>query len=325
MSTSTTASLLRHLGGMPILPGGLPFTRNSKYYFVDPARGSDNNSGEDLESPLKSITEAEDRCVANQHDVVFYIGGSSAQTDLAAALTWDKNYTHLIGLAAPTGIATRARIFQLSTLTGASPLLNITASGCIFSNFYIFQGVDDATSLINVQVTGGRNYFYRVHFAGGGHATQAINGGASVKLNSDSCEENLFEECTFGVDTIDAATGMMVLLFDGDAHRNEFRRCRFRIRAGSTSAGFVELLDNTAIDRDTIFDNCMFINNSTANDVASAFIIPASTGEPRTIILKDCIAYNITKWDNADESVVFGNMNAVTGADLSGVAVALQT
>ncbi len=313
--------MLMHLGGVPV-GGMLPFSRDGKAYFVDPSRGSDTNSGLAPDEPLAGLEAAEDKCVANRHDTVYYIAGSSGN-NLAAALTWDKNYTHLIGIAAPTEIAQRARIFQTSTLTGASPLLNITATGCIFKNFYIFQGVDDATSLLNVQVTGGRNYFENVHFAGGGHATQAVNGGASLALNA--AEENTFRNCTIGVDTIDAATGMMGLLFDGEAHRNVFRECIFRMRAGHTGAGFVEVIDATGIDRDNTFIDCLFINNATAFDMASAFVIPAGMGEPRAILLKDCMFLNVTTLDANDRGVLFGNMNAITGADLSGVAVELKT
>lgn len=306
-----------------LVMAGIPRGPKSQVYVVDPANGSDNSTdgGHSFKNPLASLEEAEDRCVANQHDVVIYVAGSSGN-NLAAALTWDKSYTHLIGLCAPTRMAQRSRIFQTSTLTGASPLLTISASGCIFKDFYIFQGVDDATSLINVAVTGGRNYFENVHFAGGGHASQAIDGGASLKL--DGAEENTFVNCTVGVDTIDAATGMMGMLFDGEAHRNLFEKCTFRMRAGNSGAGFVEVVDATGIDRDNTFDNCMFINNSTENDMASAFVIPAM-GEPRVILLKDCMFHNVTKLDASDRGVLFGNMNAVTGADLSGVAVQLIT
>lgn len=317
---TTFGDMLKHLGGLPVMHG-LPYSLNSKYYFVDPANGNDNNNGLTLETAVASIETAEGKCVANQHDTVIYIAGSSGN-NLAAALTWDKNYTHLIGIAAPTETAQRARIFQVSTLTGASPLLTVSATGCIFKNFYIFQGVNDATSLINVSVSGGRNYFENVHFAGGGHATQAINGGASLKL--DGAEENTFVRCTVGVDTIDAATGMVALLMDGDAHRNVFRDCIFRMRAGNAGAAFVEVADATGIDRDTTFVDCLFINNSTANDMDSAFLIPAM-GEPRLILLKDCLFHNVTKLDASDRGVLFGNMNAITGADLSGVAVQLIT
>ena len=301
---------------------GLPVSAYSNVYYVDSTNGSDSNDGKRPEKPLLTILAAYNKCTANQHDVVAIIGGA-ASNNLSAALDWAKNYTHLVGLCAPTGVASRARIFQLSTLTGASPLLTISATGCIFKNFYLFQGVDDATSLINVSVTGGRNYFEDVHFAGGGHATQAVNGGASLHLNA--AEENTFVRCTVGVDTVDAATGMVGLLFDAEAHRNVFRDCIFRMRAGHIGAAFVEVVDSTGIDRDNTFVDCLFINNATAFDMASAFVIPAGMGEPRALLLKDCMFLNVTKLDASDRGVLFGNMNAVTGADLSGVAVELIT
>lgn len=306
--------------GIPILPSGIP--PGGDVHFLDPDTGSDSYDGKSPDRAFATLAAAEDALTANQNDVLFYIANDASIT-LTAALTWDKDYTHFVGLCAPTHAAQRARIFQLSTLTGASPLLTISATGCIFANFYIFQGVADATSLINVSVTGGRNYFYNVHFAGGGHATQAIDGGASLKL--DAAEENLFERCTIGVDTIDAATGMVGMLMDGEAHRNLFRNCVFRMRAGNSGAAFVEVVDSTGIDRDNTFDNCLFINNSTATDMASAFVIPAGMGEPRVLLLKDCMFLNVTKLDANDRGVLFGNMNAVTGADGSGVAVELIT
>lgn len=308
-------------GAIP--PGGVA-------YYLNPGHpsASDSNAGTDPDLPLLTFAAAYALLVENQNDVLYYVAMDASIT-LTAAATWAKNYTHFVGLCAPTNVGQRARIFQLSTLTGASPLLTISASGCIFKNLYIFQGVNDATSLINVQVTGGRNYFENVHFAGGGHAVQAIDGGASLALGgTQTCEENLFYRCTIGVDTVDAATGMMALIFNGtEAHRNEFKECRFRMRAGATTAGFVELMTTAAaIDRDILFDNCIFINNSTANDMASAFVIPATAaGEPHLILLKDCLFHNVTKLDANDRGMVFGNMDAITGADLSGVAKQLIT
>ncbi len=318
---TTFSDLIKQLGGVPAL-SGVPFGVNAKYYFVDPANGNDSNDGLSLQTAVAGLEAAEDKCVANQHDTVFYIAGSSSN-NLAAALTWDKNYTHLIGICAPTHAAQRARIFQTSTLTGASPLLTISATGCIFKNFYIFQGVDDATSLINVSVTGGRNYFENVHFAGGGHATQAINGGASLYLNG--AEENLFVGCTIGVDTIPAATGMVALLMDASAQRNVFRDCHFSMLAGHTGAAFVEVVDTEGIDRYNIFDQCLFTNSNVANfSMASGFVIPAiAANRPARLILKDCLIYGTTTLDVSDRGVLMGNMNAVTGADLSGVAVQL--
>lgn len=304
--------------GIPVLPGGIPFHKDQKIFFVDPAGGSDTNAGTDLQYPLASIEQAYSLTTANQHDVVYYIAGSSSNT-LQAAVTWAKNFTHLVGIGAPTNVAQRARIFQLSSLTGASPLFNITATGCIFKNFYIFQGVADATSLVNVQVTGGRNYFENVHFAGGGNATQAVNGGASLKL--DGAEENYFHRCTIGVDTAVAATGMSALLIDGSTQRNTFEDCLFQLFIGNAGANLVELTDATSADRWNRFKNCNFFSNST-NDgttMTSAFVIPAGHTITAKLFLENCRGLGFTDWNTtADTKVLYMDMDTHTAGGNAG-------
>lgn len=317
------SDMLFHLGGLPVMTG-VPFSKDAKYYFVDPANGNDNDTGLSPAEALATIPAAYAKTIANQNDVVFYIAGSSGM-NLDAALVWAKNYTHLIGIAAPTMVGQRARIFQTSTLTGASPLLDITASGCILKNFYIFQGVDDNTSLINVRVTGSRNYFEGVHFAGGGHATQAIDGGASLVLSGGS--ENTFVNCTIGVDTISAGAGMagLVVAATGGAARNIFRNCHFTMYAGHAGAIFVELLGNSGLDRYLIFDNCLFVNLA-SQAMTQAFAVAAGFDPAnKRALLKDCVRIGASKWDDGDRGLVFGNMNAVTGADTSGALVEIIT
>lgn len=302
---------------------GIPAGGN--VYFVNPGHpnASDGNDGWDPQHPLSTIEYAEGLTTANQNDVVFYVGMDSGN-NLAAALTWDKDYTHFVGLCAPTHVAQRARIFQTSTLTGASPLLTISASGCIFKNFYIFQGVDDATSLINVSVTGQRNYFHNVHFAGGGHATQAINGGASLKI--DGGAENTFVNCTMGVDTAEATSGYSTILFDGSATRNMFYNCRVIAypAAAQTGVALVELADTTAVDRYNIFEDCLFFSNSTnkAVTLASAFVIPASHTTTATIfLLGNTRGLGFTDWDANDRAILYLGMGTATGGGNSGIAL----
>ncbi len=298
---TTFGDMVFHLGGVPLM-AGLPFTKNSKYYFVDPANGNDSNVGTDLANPLATIIQAFNNTTANQHDAVIYIAGSSS-VNMTAALTWSKSYTHLIGIAAPTMPAVRARIFQLSTLTGASPLFSVTATGCIFKNFYCFQGVNDATSLINWQVSGGRNYFENVHFAGGGHTAQAIDAGSSLRLVGSS-GEHTFVNCTFGVDTVAAATGLTCLSISGGTPRNQFKGCNFTLFAGDAGATFVEWEALSAVDRYMIFDNCSFINTGTTT-MDQAFSIPASVPAHRRCFLKDSWGYGFTDWEENDRSVLY--------------------
>lgn len=311
-------------GNMVIYGGETSMGGKGTEYFVDPANGDDtNNDGMSWDNAFASIPVAYAACTDGANDKVIYLGGATGAT-LAATLTWAKSYTHLIGVCAPVSTGQRARIHN-ETVTGVTPLMNITGSGCVFKNFYIFQGVDEAVANINVQVTGERNYFENVHFAGGGHASQAINGGASLKIDGGS--ECRFVHCTIGVDTILAGTGMVNLLFDGSATRNEFEDCKFLIQAGHTGAAWVEVVDATGIDRCQTFKNCVFMNpNKPAFEMLSGFLIPAGMTPPvGPLLLKDCVAYGAAKWDADDRGVLMGNMDVVAPVDLSGVAVEMVT
>ena len=318
----TTFNDLVYQNGGASVGGGLELAGGS-VFFLDPTDGLDTNDGRTPNTAFKTLAVGYAALTDGENDILYYIPGTSSVT-LSAAFTWAKSYTHFIGLCAPTMVAQRCRIFQLSTLTAASPLITISGSGCVWKNLYIFQGVADATSLIDVSVTGARNYFENVHFAGGGNATQAIDGGASLKL--DGAEENTFVGCTMGVDTVAAATGMVAVLFDGELRRNVFKGCLITLYAGDTAAAFVEVVDGTGVDRYTIFDNCLFVNSNADNfAIASAFVIPAWAGNNSArILLKDCMSSGVTKNDANDRAVLYGNMNAFTAADLSGVAVLMN-
>ena len=294
----------------------VPRGPNSNIFLVDPAGGDDDNHGLSFDAPLASLEEAEDRCVANQHDVVLYIAGSSAN-NLAAAVTWDKSYTHLLGWCAPVQVAARSRIMWETGTDDASPLINITASGCIFKNWYAFHGVASATNLINVQVSGGRNYFEGIHFAGGGHATQAVDGGASLRLVGDS-GENYFLRCTIGVDTIAAATGMRGLAIIGGTARNIFKDCNFTMYAGNGGAMFVEWEALSAVDRYMIFDNCSFINTGTST-MDSAFVMPAGAPGHRRCFLKDCWGYGFTDWDADDRGYLYVSGGTAAAGGFAGL------
>ena len=191
--------------GVPILGGGSLMTQGDSW-FVAPSSGSDSNSGTSIDKPFKTLTYALGKATANQNDVIYMVAESNTAANTtdyqSVTLTWNKDLVHLVGIGAPGKVSQRARIAQTSTATGVSPLVNVTANGCIFSNFSIFHGVDDATSLVALTVTGQRNYFEGVHVGGIGHATMVAAGAASLKINGGA--ENTFKDCVFGVDTIAA-------------------------------------------------------------------------------------------------------------------------
>jgi hypothetical protein len=221
-------------------------------------------------------------------------------------------------------VAQRARIFQTSTATGLSPLINITATGCSFRNLYVYQGVNDATSLINVQVTGGRNYFENVHFAGIGNNTMDAAGACSLKLNG--ADECLFKHCSIGLDTVARGSAAnSEILFDTAATRNTFEDCMiYAYIEHATNHPLVKLADTTSADRYIIFKSCLFNHFSVNGAVTptTVFSIPASH-QTCAIILQDCTAVSgtssATDWDSNDRGHIWNNTPAAAAGAAGGL------
>lgn len=276
---------------------GIPRGPKSKVFFYDPVNGSDSNTGTSFQSPLKTLTAAEDKCTANQHDVVIALAGATADTP-TASVTWDKNYTHLIGLGGDLpGMGQRSRIVG-SAANDLAVIMTISASGCIFRNLQFFQGGDAATALGAVLVSGSRNFFKNVFFAGGGHATPAADAGMYSLTVSGS--ENYFETCTIGLDTIVRAAANSELIVSGV--RNEFKSCK--ILSNSVTAGkFLVKLDNAGGDlRYTYFSGeCLFYNytENWATGITNAFDMPAGGATHNAIIGPLCQLVGVgTGWSD---------------------------
>lgn len=297
--------------------GVAPFTPGKKIY-LDPTNGSDTNDGLAPNRAVKSFTVAYALTTDGKNDIIFYIAGTTGLT-LSATVPWTKSYTHFIGLCAPCGVANRARIFQLSTLTAMDPLITISGSGCIFKNLYIFQGVADATSLGPVKVTGGRNYFENVHFAGIGNATQDVAGAYSLKLGSGG-SENRFVNCKIGLDTITrGADTNTELSISSLAIRNTFEDCTIYANMNANTHSLVTLVNDGNSEQLIIFKNCLFLAESINNllTMASAFIIPANM--PTTFnVLQNCAAVGITAWDANSRTKTYVNMVTPTSTGAGG-------
>jgi len=294
-------------------------------YYIKPRTGLDSNDGTSPASAVKTVARAHTLMTANQNDIAYFLAEhntASSTTDYqSATLTWSKNLCHLIGVGAPTMVSQRSRIAQLSTATGVSPLVSVTANGCYFSNLAIFHGVDDATSLIASTVSGERNVFDHIHFAGIGNATQSAAGCASLSL--DAGAENVFRNCTIGLDTITRDGDGVGLLCDTAATRNFFDKCLFTEYISAAGACHVKLADTTAIDRWLIFRDCLFISKSTNKtvDMTEVFNIPAGISQG-AIALFNCATLNdggAPVWTAGTEGIIWANMGAPTAAAAGGL------
>lgn len=312
--------------GVPMVGGigGIPLT--GIWYFLDPANGSDGNDGLSPESPLSTLAYAYSKLRDGKNDVIVLIGdGSTAATArLSSQLVWAKDAAHLIGQTAPSMIAQRARI---STATGATAnianLVNVTAQGCIFANFSLFQGVGEAATAEQLwQDAGERNYYGNVAFGGMGSAAGASEAGSySLKLFGGS--ENLFDGCYFGADTQDRDEANTNVLIRKDASnvastRNVFRNCVFSMRATAGTPTFIDANEAGAVDRFNLFTNCKFINSNQAQAIAAVAAFNAAQGG--ITILDNCSATGATDWTASDTAVV-QITGPVPNGDTSGMSV----
>ena len=309
---------------------GIPVTPFSPYatgqrWFVKPSSGSNGNSGKSPDQAVATVNKALDLATANRGDVIYLIGegnsADAASSRVSETLTWNKDLTHLVGVAAPTMVSQRARIAVTSGASAMSPMVDVTANGCIFSNLQFFHGQASASALINVRVTGQRNVFEGVHFAGIGDATQSAAGAADLAIIGGA--ENVFRNCVIGLDTTNHDADATNLLFDTAATRNWFEDCLFQ--AYITAAGFasVTVADGTGIDRWQVFKNCVFQTDSVNKGVTQTQVMSIPAIVQGKIILWNSY-YNTDGasgsgvWDNTGRGIIWNNSVAAAAAAAGG-------
>jgi len=300
---------LYQYGGSAVGSGMLPVMGQtgtsgaSKAFFVHGALGSDGNPGT-VKDPLKTVSAAYALCTAGAGDTVYVLndGSTTASVREAAGLTWAKKNTHLVGLCAPS-INQRARITPTSGSTDVdafTPFLTVSADGCIFKNISLVQGnSEDAKASIGIHVTGLRNYFENVSVLTGQHANQGDEAG-TIWVRVDS-EENVFESCYIGTDTIARSAANANVKFGSgsneEAARNIFRNCIFPAYADNAGVLFINAANATDTSRWNLFEGCTFVNTGT-----STMTEGVQYDGNGVLLLKDCGFYGCTDVVAADNT-----------------------
>lgn len=305
----------QHLAGMI----GLPYVGN--IFYVDPNSGSDaNNSGQSFDDALATVGKAEDLTVAGQNDVVLVAPtATTGRTTESAVITWDKDYTHLIGVAAPSVLNIRAGMNAPALAAGTS-FLDISADGCIFSNLTI-AAFNDTDEL--VEVTGSRNTFHNVHFAGLGNAT-AADTAAGSSLHLTGGQENRFVSCTFGLDTVTRGAANFNIEFESAASRNVFEDCRSIMHADADTPFHVKLEGTNAIDRWVEFKNCSFYTfwTNNADDITAAFETSEQTATAHILLTGNTFLEGATDWEASASGILrFNNYDATGATATMGIAL----
>jgi len=298
---------------VPIIGGKTAAAGEALNLFVDPANGNDGNTGESPFDALDTVSAAYAKTIDTRGDVIYLMndGNTSGTSREDSTLTWAKDNTHLIGLCAPTMLSQRARISPSSgQSTIVTPQLLVSGHGNIFSNISFFEGINEAADSTCVSVTGNRNYFSNVAMMNMGNATSssAADRAGSEVLSISGGEENTFDGCYIGLDTIARSAANANVRFASAATRNLFRNCFFPMQADAATPIFIDANTSGAIDRWAWFSNCMFHNgvNSTATTVNLVASVHASAGG--TIILDYCSSVGATEWETTASTNVFINM-----------------
>jgi hypothetical protein len=145
------------------------------------------------------------------------------------------------------------------------------------------------TGLYLVKVTGSRNEFNNVHFAGPANET-ALNSAASAACWLYQASENTFNNCIFGVDTVLATAASACLEISGDGNtgcaRNTFNNCRFLRWADAAAAYMVKIDGNNDIDRFVDFNGCLFTNFTGGGGTALTVAMALSAAPGGYVILR---------------------------------------
>lgn len=328
---------ITHLSGLEVagVPtmgmSGLPLTIGN-VFFVDYLNGSDGNSGA-ADAPLKTLYQAQNLMTDGNNDVAVIVGDGSTTatqrlstaikqtidpTATSGTLVWAKDACHIIGMAAPTMVASRARLAPPSgTYTaatfGADIFVSVTASGCVFSNFSTYVGFSTGSaSMVGWSDTGGRNYYQNVQFGGFGDAASAQGTGARALLVSGTTGEHTFDSCSIGLDTVARTVANASLELAGGTPRNTFRNCYFPMLA--TNAGVLSILVTgaSAIDRYHTFDRCKFINDMSSGGTAQTVIASMTNASPGGLFLMDNCTFI------GDSSTNWGDTNALANMYVNG-------
>ena len=263
------------------------------------AGGSDSNSGMSPSAPFATTVAALAAATAGNNDTIYMKASSDTAANTtdyqSTSLLWAKDVVHLVGVNSGSMYSPRSRIAALSTATPASvsPLVTWSANGCLCEGIEFFHGLASASAIGAVFVSGERNVFRNCHFAGIGNATMDISTAYSLKVTG---QENLFENCIIGLDTIQRTAASAELLFDSGATRNVFRKCRI-VTYGTANHLFVKVPVN-GIDRDNTFEDCTFINAPTGiaagTTMTQAFSVTGGGTPDGMLLLKNCMFTGVT-------------------------------
>ena len=298
--------------GIPMIGGVPPIA--GRYYHVNPRTGS-GSRGRSSDRPVANFETAEGLLRDDVGDgiIVWSQGATAANTtsELSAAMTFDKNGCTVFGVHAGQRWKGRARVITTATVSAAY-VIDVSGSNNSFYNMHFGNEGTANTNLGCLRVTGDRNYFYNCHFVGSGHTTPgavALAAGTSYGANDImlSSQENTFERCTFGDNSVvRASTSANLVISSGMNGKNDFVDCIFLKTSTTATAGAIGCYATNTPNGHIFFDNCIFscwTSNEPAVSNNSVLIGAAPTNAG--FIMHNCGLVGYAVWDSVGTQKVW--------------------
>ncbi len=309
------------------------FGTPGQVWWVNPFTGSDANDGKTPATGFATLLQAHAAAGDGTNDVVYLVANSNTASQTTCYqndnLVWSKNLLHLIGVNGSPLFSQRSRIAFSPGFAAAKNLFTLSGSGCLMQGVEFFEGVASTLPTGCFNLTGARNHFLRCHIAGMGNAANDISGAYS--LNFAGAEENFFEDCTIGQDTIQlgAGTSNQVLNFAAASPantRNWFRSCRFMLNTSSATACLFARGGGAGnLDRETVFEDCLFLNAIASGSTNLTHAMAIATGGGVVLLTGPKTGlYGASGW-NSNSGVVYATGGAQPTNTTFGLAVAITS
>lgn len=279
-----------------------------------------------IDAPYSDIVTAYGKGRNGKNDVIVLVGNGAASGSarISATLTWAKDALHLVGVDSGVNVSNRARIAPTSGATAFANFFVLSANGCLIQDVAFFHGFGTGTTAqICVNVTGSRNKFDNCHIAGMGDAASAQDAGSrSVKIGSGGSGENMFVNCTIGLDTVTRTVANASVEFAGATPRNQFINCLFPFQTSAAGVLGILATGNGSMDRFQYFDRCMFINNIKSTSTTMTVLASCTTASPGGLILHNrSVLVGIGEYGDTN-GLANSYVDGLTGAAAtSGIAV----
>lgn len=279
-------------------------------WYLDATNGSDSNDGLSYQTAFKTLPVAYAALTTNKNEILYLIGGASS-INLAAAFTWAKDYTHMIGLSAG-GVYGRSRIGHNADF---ATLFTVDANGCVFENIHWQSGRGSATNLncLWIHETANYNTFINCHIDSPLHATEGAAAYKCLTLGGTpgsllGARSNTFIGCTIGDWTAGpSSTSGALIEFLGINQGTTFRNCDLIIN--TTQATMVPIIGAVVLSDlaagYALFDNCNFLALATGVNVLAT---APTTGK---MVFLRCKMFGVANVSATSSNVIMANGTAI--------------